>query len=136
MKRKIISILTIVTMLAAYPTALAEEYIADFEVTAAEIEAVINGNTPEEPTTINVVKTSTDTKWQFNVALNKPVADIYIYAVVYGAHGNMTGINCIPVESFGSTVVDVAKTGADKTAKIFVWNGRQQPITRPVELEL
>lgn len=136
MKRRIISILTIITMLAAYPAASADEYIADFEVSAAEIEAVINGNKPEDVTTIDVVKASTDDSWQFTVMVNKSAADSYIYAAIYGAHGNMTGICYVPLDSSGSNVVDVAKTGNDKTAKIFVWNSNMQPITRPKELEL
>ena len=107
---------------------------SNYCLTSAEV--VYNSYKPIELTTIDAVKASTDTTWQFTVTVGKYAADSYVYAAVYDAAGNICGMRRVPLEGSGSTAVDVAKTGADKTAKIYVWNDKMQPITKSAEITL
>ena len=82
-----------------------------------------------------VVKRSFDDTRQFTVTPDMPATDSVVYAAVYDDRGIITSAACVPLNMSGSTVVNTAKTDMDKTAKVFVWDSKMQPITLVKDLD-
>lgn len=87
-------------------------------------------------TTINVTKTDTDTEWQFDVEVGETYLYSYVYTVIYDEDGAIDNIVRVPLETNGVTTITAPKSATDKTAKIFVWTSKMQPITEAESVDL
>ena len=98
----------------------------------SEAEIICSNYTLKEP---DVVKKLTGGMWKFTVTPEITVQNSVVYAAVYDDKGKITSTACVPLNMSGSTVVNTAKTDMDKTAKIFVWDSKMQPVTLVKDLD-
>ncbi|WP_418755896.1 leucine-rich repeat protein [Eubacterium ventriosum] len=92
--------------------------------------------TPIPITKATIIKTETDTTYDFDVAMENTYEDCYVYAAVYDENGILCAINRVPLETTGNTSVSVDKNDNAKKAKVFVFSSTLQPIITSEEFPL
>ena len=113
------------------------DYYGNSALTNAKI--YYNGELPPPPITITeaeVIKTENDTTWGFEVIVEQPYEDCYVYAATYDEDYRLIAISCVPLNMSGNTNIDVDKSDSDSYAKIFVWTDLMEPITYVKEVDL
>ena len=79
--------------------------------------------------------TENDTNYNFNI-FSSSYKDGIVYVAVYDTDGTVISVGKEQVNTTGNTTVEVEKSAADKTAKIFVWTENMQPITSAESVDL
>lgn len=94
--------------------------------------------TPVPITTIEVLKTDIDngTAYNFNISVGKTYENSSIYIAIFDGDNNLINVQTEKLNMYDSTDVKVNKAYGQKTAKIFVWNNKMQPITEITTIEL
>lgn len=80
------------------------------------------------PTTATIIKSETDTTYNFDVAPEAAYANCYVYAAVYDVNGALLNVNRVPLETTGNTNISVDKSVYNASAKVFIWSDDMQPV--------
>ena len=83
-----------------------------------------------------VVTESSDNTWHIEVTPEKTYVQSYVYATTYDADGNFTGIVKVPLNTDGSTGIDIEKAENVLSAKIFIWTDNMLPVTAVKNIDL
>lgn len=79
-------------------------------------------------TTATITKSETSEAYTFSVEPEEKYEDCYVYAAMYDENGLLTGFNCVPLETTGSTNISVDKTDNAESAKVFILSDMLQPV--------
>ena len=83
-----------------------------------------------------ITKIESDTTYNFELELENSPEDCYVYAALYDIKNSLIGIECVPLETEGSTSLSIGKSSYNSFVKIFVWTKGMQPITEVEEFAL
>lgn len=94
MKKKILSIILVLSMLCAFMPVIAN---------AAD-------DMPIQMTTANITKSETDTTYNFDVAATEKYENCYVYAAIYAYDNTLLEVKRVPLSMTGNTSVSVSKS--------------------------
>lgn len=120
MKKKILSIILVLSMLCAFMPVIAN---------AAD-------DMPIQMTTANITKSETDTTYNFDVAATEKYENCYVYAAIYAYDNTLLEVKRVPLNTTGNTSVSVSKSPYNALVKVFIWSDNMQPVIEAEEFTL
>lgn len=87
-------------------------------------------------TTATITKTETSEGYTFYVEPEQTYKTCYVYAAAYDENGVLVKMNCVPLETSGSTNISVGKTDNAESAKVFILSDMLQPVIATQEFTL
>ncbi len=120
MKKKILSIILVLSMLCAFMPVIAN---------AAD-------DMPIQMTTANITKSETDTTYNFDVAAAEKYENCYVYAAIYAYDNTLLEVKRLPLSMTGNTSVSVSKSPYNALVKVFIWSDNMQPVIEAEEFTL
>ena len=118
MKRKILSIVLVLSMLCAF------------------IPVVVTADTTITQTSATITKSETGTTYNFDVDPEAACENCYVYAAVYDTNGTLLAVNRAPIVKIGNTNISVDKSEYNALIKVFIWSDDMQPVIETKEFIL
>lgn len=87
-------------------------------------------------TTATITKTETSEGYTFYVEPEQTYKTCYVYAAAYDENGVLVKMNCVPLETSGSTCISIDKNNNAKSAKVFILSDMLQPVIQAQEFTI
>ena len=120
MKKKILSIILVLSMLCAFMPVIAN---------AAD-------DMPIQMTTATITKSETDTTYNFDVAAAEKYENCYVYAAIYAYDNTLLEVKRVPLNTTDNTSVSVSKSPYNVLVKVFIWSDNMQPVIEAKDFTL